>query len=498
MRTDLKGQPAGIYLRISDDKEGRELGVARQEEDDRRLADQLGVNVVDVYKDNDISASTRTKKKRPDYRRLLRDAEAGRIKVIIAYTSARITRRPRENEDLIDLAEHHGTVFQYVASPAFDLNTANGRMVARILVASDAGMAETTAELITRKKQQRAENGQFHGGGRPYGYEKDGKTPRLCEIKVVMEAVRRLGAGESQASVIRSFNDRGTKTADGGLWAVGNFKRTVTKLRYVIFDDDDPERRGTREHSSGLYRAEWEGFVTRTAHALMMSQLEKSAQPWAHGLATGRKYLLSGLCVCGGFLASGEPCMASMYGQARKRENGTRQPRYRCKGRDNFAREVGCGKVFRDAEALDAFISEAVLARFDSPDIARVLTPKDDAAKVDELVKKLAGFNLRRQQLAAEHALKPYDDYDIMRATIMSAIGETEKELSKLHVGNVKHLLPADQPMRVAWENASVAWKRDIIKLLIERIIVHPGSPGGKTWNGYRFDPSKIEVIWRA
>ncbi|MFJ1594109.1 recombinase family protein [Kitasatospora albolonga] len=125
MRTDLKGQPAGIYLRISDDKEDRELGVARQEEDDRRLADQLGVNIVDVYKDNDISAST--KKKRPDYRRLLRDAEAGRIKVIIAYTSARITRRPRENEDLIDLAEHHGTVFQYVASPGSAGSRRRGR-----------------------------------------------------------------------------------------------------------------------------------------------------------------------------------------------------------------------------------------------------------------------------------------------------------------------------------------------------------------------------------
>ncbi|MET9222811.1 recombinase family protein [Streptomyces sp. NPDC003300] len=498
MRNELKGLPAGIYLRISDDKEGRELGVARQEEDDRRLADRLGVNVVEVYKDNDISASTRTKKKRPDYRRMLRDAEMGRIKVIIAYTSARITRRPRENEDLIDLGEQHGTVFQYVASPAFDLNTANGRMVARILAASDAGQAETTAELIIRKKLERAQDGKFHGGGRPYGYEKDGKTPRLCEIKVVIEAVRRLGAGESQASIIRSYNDRGTKTADGGMWNVGNFKRTITKLRYVIFDDTDPERRGTREHSSGIYRAEWEGFVTRTEHGLMMAQLNKAAQPWAHGLTNGRRYLLSGLLRCGGCQASGEPCTASMIGQARKRENGTHQRRYRCKGRDNFARIVGCGKVFRDAAALDEFVTEAVLTRFDSPDIARALTPKEDADKVDELVKELAGFNLRRQQLAAEHALKPYADYDIMRATIMSAIGETEKKLSKLHVGSAKTLLPTEQPMRAAWATATIEWQRDILKLVIERIIVHPGSPGSHTWRGHRFDPSRIEILWRV
>lgn len=69
-----------------------------------------------------------------------------------------------------------------------------------------------------------------------------------------------------------------------------------------------------------------------------------------------------------------------MYGQARKRENGTSQRRYRCTGRDNLAREVGCGKVFRDAAALDEFVTEAVLRRFDSPDIARVLAPQEDAA----------------------------------------------------------------------------------------------------------------------
>jgi DNA invertase Pin-like site-specific DNA recombinase len=498
VRTELKGLPAGIYLRISDDKEGRELGVARQEEDDRRLADQLGVNVVEVYKDNDISASTRSKKKRPDYRRLLRDAELGRIKVIIAYTSARMTRRPRENEDLIDLAEKHGTVFQYVASPAFDLNTANGRMIARILVASDAGMAETTAELIARKKLERAQAGKFHGGGRPYGYEKDGKTLRDSEADVVAEGVGRVVGGESQTAIIRRLNDRGSLTAEGGLWTVGNFKRTFTKKRYVIFDDNDPEKRGIREHATGEYRAEWPGIITRAEHALMMARFSQDTQPWAHGPANGRRYLLSGLTRCGGVLASGEPCGAAMYGQARKRDNGIRQRRYRCKGLDNHAREVGCGKVFRDAAALDEFVTEAVLLRLDSPEVARALASEEDAAKVDELVKKLAGFNLRRRQLAAEHALKPYDDYDIMRAAIMGAIGEVETELRQLQVGSARTLLPMDQPVRAFWEKAPLEWQRDVVKLLVEKIIVLPGSPGSMMWNGHRFNRDHIKIIWRV
>jgi site-specific DNA recombinase len=64
---NLSGQAAVIYLRISDDREGRALGVERQEEDCRTLAEQLGVRIIKVFCDNDRSASTNTDEYRPDY-----------------------------------------------------------------------------------------------------------------------------------------------------------------------------------------------------------------------------------------------------------------------------------------------------------------------------------------------------------------------------------------------------------------------------------------------
>ncbi|WNV75920.1 recombinase family protein [Geodermatophilus sp. DSM 44513] len=47
---------AAVYARISSDTEGRALGVARQVEDCRRLAEQLGWPVAQEYMDNDVSA----------------------------------------------------------------------------------------------------------------------------------------------------------------------------------------------------------------------------------------------------------------------------------------------------------------------------------------------------------------------------------------------------------------------------------------------------------
>src|SRR4051794_7785727 len=61
----------GIYVRISQDHRGEGLGVARQEQDCRRLVAERGGEVVDVYNDNDKSAYR--KKVRPNFQRMLDD-----------------------------------------------------------------------------------------------------------------------------------------------------------------------------------------------------------------------------------------------------------------------------------------------------------------------------------------------------------------------------------------------------------------------------------------
>ena len=72
---------AAIYARISDDKEGREAGVTRQVEDCRALAERLGwqlhPDVDPVLIDNDISASTKSRQRRPAFDSLLAEVGAG-------------------------------------------------------------------------------------------------------------------------------------------------------------------------------------------------------------------------------------------------------------------------------------------------------------------------------------------------------------------------------------------------------------------------------------
>lgn len=478
---------AAIYCRISSDREGQELGIERQEEDNRKHADRLRLAVFQVYTDNDISASTRSRKLRPAYQQMIADAKLGLFTHILAYTSSRLTRKPREHEDLIELGEQYGVTFEYLRSPSFDLNTANGRMIARMLAAADANEAEQTSERVARSVEQRAKDGKFHGGARPYCYEPDGVTLRPGEVATFRNIVARVIAGESQISIIKSLNQGDTPSQSGKQWTVANLKTVLLKRRYVIGFDDGS---GIREHSSGEYKACWQGIISQADHELMVARFKASGQPWAHGLANGRKYLLSGLTRCG-------TCSAAMYGQAKRREDGSKRRRYRCKGLDNYAKEVGCGKVFRDATALDEFITECVLFRFDSPEMLAALAPDEDAGQADELAKELAYYNQRRKTLALEHAVKPYEDYHLMRSGIMGEIQRVEAALSKLQSARAKVVLPKDG-LRAAWPDLSLEQQRDIIKLVIEKITVIPGNPGMKMWSGYRFDPDKVKITWRC
>jgi site-specific DNA recombinase len=221
------------YKRISEDREGRELGVTRQDQDLNDLAARVDIDIVADYTDNDISASTRSNKKRPRYDAMIADAKARHFDVILAYTSGRLTRRPREHEDQIELAERYGIKYAYVASPSFDLNTAAGRRVARILAANDAGEAEDIGERVARAAAQRAANGKFHGGVIPFGFKRTAKgiVPNPPQVKLIKEATTRLLNGETLLGIAIDWNKRHAANVDH--WYPRTIKRYVTNPAVV-------------------------------------------------------------------------------------------------------------------------------------------------------------------------------------------------------------------------------------------------------------------------
>ena len=98
------GPVIAVYGRIS--KTDNVAGVKRQIEAGFKRVAQLDAEATPIaYVDNDLSASKYSRKPRPAYLAMVAAIRAGRCGMIVAYKTDRLYRRPRDLEDLLDLAD---------------------------------------------------------------------------------------------------------------------------------------------------------------------------------------------------------------------------------------------------------------------------------------------------------------------------------------------------------------------------------------------------------
>ncbi|WP_308799548.1 recombinase family protein [Agromyces silvae] len=373
---------AAIYARISRDAEGEKLGVSRQIDDCRALAKSLGYEVVEEFIDNDISASTKSQKARPAYTEMLAAARADQIDAILAYSNSRLTRRPRELEDLIDLHDRHRTRIATVVSGNDDLSTADGRMVARIKGNVDTAEAERVAERTKRAKEQMATDGKYRGGRRPYGYEKGGLVINKAEADVVREATTAVLAGRTVNAVARELNERGMKTSTGAKW-------TQMSLRDVLLRPRNAGliARGAAGHAGFEIggRAQWPALVDEDTWRALFTKLTDPSRRTNKGSDT--KWLGSFIYRCG-IEGCGAVLRSAAFGGTTSRPNHKRKYHYRC---------TGSAHLMVLQEPTDDYVRGVVAELVRDPRVIAALSPKapDMSAERERrttLEGRLAGF----------------------------------------------------------------------------------------------------------
>lgn len=174
--TAPKPRQAIIYCRISDDREGREYGVERQEAHCRKLAARRGWHVAAVLVDNDITGTGR--KQRPGYDRLLDMLRDGTANAILAVSDKRLNRSYRNAFALLDLIQERDIAVEFTKGGPINMNTAEGRGIARRKAIDAQEESEEIGERVADAKADNVKRGEFRGGGRPFGFEADGITPR--------------------------------------------------------------------------------------------------------------------------------------------------------------------------------------------------------------------------------------------------------------------------------------------------------------------------------
>lgn len=368
---------AAIYARISSDKTGAGLGVERQEQDCRELAERLGLRVDHVLVDNDISAYSG--KRRPGYEKLLALIEGKEINVVLSWHSDRLHRRLRDLIDYCDAVEKSNVLTKTVKAGDIDLSTAMGIAQAQMGAVFAENYVRSVKEKLLRKKLELAQNGKFMGGQRPYGFEPRREALRESEATVIRTMAEMIVTGSSYRTVALEMNHKGIRTQHGNLW-------TPAQVRNLLLR---PINGGIVEHRGVQTRAESPAIFSDDEWTTLLAAISlyrsKSPHPGRF-----RKHMLNGLLYCGN-------CGKKLFHKSKQQRDGSYRTAAACGKTDSQTGQWhGCGKVSRQVDPIIALVTDAVLYRLDSPQLAqRVQEQKTHSTELQALLAKQSALNAR-------------------------------------------------------------------------------------------------------
>lgn len=373
---------AALYLRQSIDRDGRSEGIDRQRARCRALVDSRAWENAGEYVDNDVSAS-KPRGAGTAWHRLIDDAKAGRVDVVVAVDQDRILRGIRDLVTLLETGVRLATV-----DGELDLTTADGEF--------RATLAAGLARFEVRRKSERQKRANAHrrerllpaGGRRAFGYTKlaagastewpkrvaaDGREwpdyghePLEPEATAVRRGYAMLLAGATLRSIARAWNADGLTTTVGKPFEAYSVRNILANPRNAGLVA--PPRASSGGQSAGLNlrladlpSGSWEPLVTPETWAAARDLLADPKRRSTPGALP--KSLLSGIATCG-------VCGADMKAGVVR---GIKS--YRCAATPHLSRK---------RDDADHYVTHVVLARLARPDAAEILR-RDDAPNVAEL-----------------------------------------------------------------------------------------------------------------
>lgn len=464
---------AAIYCRISLDRTGEALGVARQEADCRTLADREGWTVEAVHTDNDISAFSG--RERPGYQALIDDVSSGRVDAILAWHPDRLHRSVKELEAFIDLVEASDVEVRTVTTGQVDLSTPSGRLTARVAASVARHESEQKSARVRRKMVELAEAGRPTGGSRSFGYDFSKQQVIPEEAELVREAAERALTGESLTSIARDWNSRGVATVRGANgWTYQALRRMLLAPRMAGLSTYKGEVVG---------KAQWPAILDEDTHRRLVVALRSKPD---HGSRV-RKHLLTGLVSCG-------RCGARLYAKTSSGRYATSV--YRCVKVPGRGQLTACGSLSVVTRSVDELVAGWVLAALDDGRFGRsVGASTGQADRRQEAVEQLSAAESRLEGLAQEFASGGLTrgEWKAARQVLVDRVAGLRRTVEALTGNAALAALPTtSEARRRWWDEAAVSARRAVVDGLVERVTVAPKGRRG----GNRFDPSRVTVDW--
>src|SRR5579885_1003531 len=218
------------------------------------------------YIDDERSARGEQIVKRPAFKRLLDDVQAGRVQVVMVHTLDRWSRNVMVTLQSFRILADHQVAFVSL-SEHIDYSTPEGRLQLTILAAFAAYFSDMLAKHTSKGKGERAAQG-LHNGDTPFGYRRTGEKQPPAKDPETNPGLRMIGElrlrGIEAEKIADEINAAGYRTGSkrfGQRLFTGD---TITAiLRNEFYAGYAPgDDRGTTIYKGQRYRGQHEATFT--------------------------------------------------------------------------------------------------------------------------------------------------------------------------------------------------------------------------------------------
>jgi len=401
-----------LYPRVSGHEQEDNYSIPEQIDRMKKYCDARDWMVYKIYTDSGFTGSNLD---RPGLQELIKDAESGKIDMVLVYKLDRLSRSQRDTLYLIeDVFEKNGVGFSSMTEN-FDTSTPFGKAILGVLAVFAQLEREKIKERTMMGKQARAEEGKWHGGSTPpigYDYIDGELILNEYEAMQIKEAADLFLKHTPVRTIERMMDAKGFKHKYGD-W-------TAKTIRFIL---SNPLYLGMMKHRDKFYQGTHTPIFTQDEFDAMQEIMDERREKHAPGRRE-HSTLLGGMLYCkhcGGKYAkldyNGNYLIYSCYSRSKKIKRMIKDPN--CKN-----------KNYRMIELDAAIITEITNLSLDPSYIDEVRENKpinDVSDKIKAINQEIEGITAKISKL-----MDLYADGEMDMSLISNKVAEHNKTKMRL------------------------------------------------------------------